>query len=169
MTVQVDLNLVLCLKNAPSCSKIALTFSDPFGLCPEKMRDKDGNCPGGLTVKEWNKVEESYAHLSRDVRRRTAARLMKGQIHGGSLSSDEYSETDKLNGTDITINRDFGLFGRSIFNDPVELPKSLIHEDQHVTDLAKRPKYLTPGEAYEAAIDFYETRAKAAEKREYVP
>lgn len=35
-----------------------VNLSDPFGLCPEEDRDDDGLCPGGLTVEQWEVVEE---------------------------------------------------------------------------------------------------------------
>jgi len=145
-----------------------VTFSDPFGLCPRNLRDENGNCPGGLSVNEWDQVQQSYPHMSRAVRHRTAVRLMRGQIHGGSLASEKYGETDEVTGREITINRDMGMFRRSVFNDMEQLAKTLIHEDQHVIDLANRPKYLSPGEAYRAAREYYEKRAEAAEAREYV-
>ena len=40
-----------------------VSYSDPFGLCPEEDRNADGLCPGGLTVEQWKAVEDEAAHL----------------------------------------------------------------------------------------------------------
>jgi len=41
-----------------------INFSDPFGLCPEEDRDEDGLCPGGLTIDQWQDVEEAAQRVT---------------------------------------------------------------------------------------------------------
>jgi RHS repeat-associated protein len=31
-----------------------ISFRDPFGLCPQELRNEEGTCPGGLSVSEWD-------------------------------------------------------------------------------------------------------------------
>jgi uncharacterized protein RhaS with RHS repeats len=40
-----------------------INYSDPFGLCPEEDRDADGNCPGGLSVEQWQEVEQAAKRM----------------------------------------------------------------------------------------------------------
>lgn len=55
--------------------------SDPFGLCPEKLRDKDGNCPGGLSVREWDRVEYAARNrMAAEAQDRVIDLLFRGKI-----------------------------------------------------------------------------------------
>src|SRR6266496_2769482 len=57
-----------------------VNFSDPFGLCPEKMRDKDGRCPGGLTVEQWRRVEYAANNrMQKEARDRVLKLLREGR------------------------------------------------------------------------------------------
>jgi hypothetical protein len=81
-----------------------VNFSDPFGLCPEEDRDKDGRCPGGLTVDEWKAVENASKELYKDVAAALLQLLKAGKIH-----SMEYADATFLGWgdpftSDVTIN-----------------------------------------------------------------
>lgn len=116
-----------------------VSYTDPFGLCPEEKRDADGNCPGGLTVDEWNKVETAAKeHLKRLARQRILDALNEGRIRGADLGRD----VANVSGWDsdvIRVNRSLRIFGRDLSQfdvDPKSLARILAHEDRHVQQLA---------------------------------
>ncbi len=144
-------------------------FSDPFGLCPDNLKDNDGKCPGGLSVKQWNQVQETYPNMSTIARRRTATLLQHGQIHGNQLAPEVYGQTDHLTGKNVTINTSHGLFRQSTFNNHTELTKTLIHEGTHVEQFKRLPAGYSVQEYWNAAHDYLDKKATDAEKDEYVP
>ncbi len=108
--------------------------------------------------------------MSRQVRRETALRLQRGEIHSGHLDPSVAGVTDKEDGVDITINRDHGIFRTSVFRDRELLAKTLIHEGQHIRDFAiLRPRFMSVIEYYHAQGEELERRAERAERKEYVP
>jgi len=61
-----------------------VNFADPFGLCPASMRDASGNCPGGLSVGQWDRVV--YAANNRmtpEARAKVKRLLESGNIRAG--------------------------------------------------------------------------------------
>ena len=61
-----------------------VNYGDPFGLCPADKRDKDGRCPGGLTVTQWNRIEYAATNrLTEEARAPVLALLHAGKIHTG--------------------------------------------------------------------------------------
>lgn len=111
-----------------------ITFTDPFGLCPESRRDANGLCPGGLSVGEWDNVKGSLRHMGYEAQRRTSHLLASGNIRGYNAADSE--ETGMVSsdapGT-IQVNRT--STEGSLFDSPTELPKTLIHEGRHVEQL----------------------------------
>jgi RHS repeat-associated protein len=112
-----------------------VTLTDPFGLCPEEKRDSNGNCPGGLTVSEWTRVEGGIAEVRHEgMRRRLTRMLNDGKIHAApSLDDpDAYFGTNWHSGH-ITGTRRQGAAGISAFDlAPEDLGFSLVHEVGHV-------------------------------------
>ncbi len=102
-----------------------VNFSDPFGLCPEKMRDKDGRCPGGLTVEQWRRVEYAANNrMQKEARDRVLKLLREGRIHAGQMV-DPASGAETRPGN-ITVQPD--QFEVS----PSSFAWQLAHESQHI-------------------------------------
>ena len=110
-----------------------IAYSDPYGLCPEPMRDKNGNCPGGLRVREWQQVEATYSNMSLEARARTRGLLHAGRIHGAALAPGVAGEVNPAAPGDVNINR--SLPTGSIFDNQHELGKTLVHEGRHTVQL----------------------------------
>jgi RHS repeat-associated protein len=113
-----------------------VSYSDPFGLCPKKLRDGKGRCPGGLTVDQWNSVEIAATKLRYDAQARVLGMLYEGEIHADVLGLSEQgqpqgAQTNIYNDpVDITINSDDR--GASIFDvRPKFLARILAHEVYH--------------------------------------
>jgi hypothetical protein len=67
-----------------------IAFTDPFGLCPESQRDKNGLCPGGLSVDQWQKIEKAANHnMSAGARDRVMRLLNAGKVHPGLTLIDK--------------------------------------------------------------------------------
>ncbi|MEO8031596.1 MAG: RHS repeat-associated core domain-containing protein, partial [Gemmatimonadota bacterium] len=142
-------------------------FSDPFGLCPDKLLDENGKCPGGLTIGEWRKVLESLAHMSMEAMTRTSTLLGEGQITSRNAASNEYgSVTGYAPGT-VRINRT--SVSGSVFDDPVILPKTLIHEGRHTQQLEGKAAGKEAVEYVEHNKQALEDDAYAYEAANYVP
>jgi RHS repeat-associated protein len=110
-----------------------VNFSDPFGLCPESMRDKNGKCPGGLTIREWDQVEFAANHfLSGDARHRVLGALNAGKIVSAELDPDKAGEVRKvMDPQEIRLNR-VSSTGNAFEYAPGDLAWLLAHESQHV-------------------------------------
>jgi hypothetical protein len=113
-----------------------VSFSDPFGLCPEEKRSKDGTCPGGLTVTEWNKATSAAKNnLNSDAAARVLGLLDAGKISGARLDYDVLAEVPWQTGDEIRVNRLTGE-GLSVFDyGPGDLAWVLGHESQHIEQL----------------------------------
>jgi RHS repeat-associated protein len=114
-------------------------FTDPFGLCPDSLKNGKGLCPGELSDKEYDNVERAAKdHLSLVARNRVLGALSSGRIRGGSLGGDE-AHVSGSSPDVIRINRNLKVFDQrlSVFNwDPRSLARILAHEDRHVQQLA---------------------------------
>lgn len=114
-------------------------FSDPFGLCPESKRDRAGNCPGGLTVREWDAVEEGIAEVRHaGMRARLTRMLHGGQVKAAATLSDPAAAfgANIFDGS-ISGSRQFGDAGGSAFELPAEdIAFGLVHEIGHIDQTA---------------------------------
>jgi len=111
-----------------------VNYGDPYGLCSKRQRDKDGKCPGGLSVGEWRAIEAASNVMRSDVRTHVRRMLRDGDIHSGRpfSGSDVLAVTNPTTG-DITINNSYR--GRSLFNSPtVDLALLVTHEMKHTRD-----------------------------------
>lgn len=119
-------------------------YTDPFGLCKEEQKDKDGKCPGGLTDKQWDRVEYAANNrMTKGARERVLALLNAGKIHAG-LSWFEKAMS-RLKGTDpagVTNNlTDHISIREDAFEyQPGNLAMLLAHESQHTW----QPLLMTP-------------------------
>lgn len=78
-------------------------------MCPEEQRDEEGLCPGGLSVDQWNRVEDAAEHLRDEPRARLLELLNEGQITPGQLPPNVGMRTGFLfNPTRIVTNTAFG-------------------------------------------------------------
>jgi uncharacterized protein RhaS with RHS repeats len=68
-----------------------VNFSDPFGLCPEKDRDDDGICPGGLSVEQWQEVEEA-ARRVHSLSERSSNKAEYGAYVHGTATGEGYMD-----------------------------------------------------------------------------
>ena len=57
-----------------------VTYSDPFGLCPEEKKDADGKCPGGLSTEDWDRIKESQKWMKTEARGQIDKLLNTGRI-----------------------------------------------------------------------------------------
>jgi RHS repeat-associated protein len=56
-------------------------YWDPFGLCPEHLRSKNGKCPGGLSIAQYDSVAAAARNgLTGGARDRILHMLENGQI-----------------------------------------------------------------------------------------
>ena len=115
-----------------------VNFSDLFGLCPEDQQDEDGNCPGGLTVEEWDAVLLALEQLQKQAREQLTNMLESGGIRGESRPGRAEARVTPLSRDVIRVNRSFTAFGRegSVFDfDAGYLALVLGHEVRHVQQL----------------------------------
>jgi hypothetical protein len=115
-------------------------FTDPFGLCPEEMRDKSGSCPGGLSVKEWNSVEAGIGQVRHAGMRARLTRMLNdgkiGAVEEFSGATDAVFAANIYTGS-ISGSRNFGPAGQSAFDLPAEdIGFALVHEVGHVDQVA---------------------------------
>jgi RHS repeat-associated protein len=71
-----------------------VSYTDPYGLCPESMRIAGDKCPGGLTNEQWNSVHEGVETLTGDERRVMFEKLGGGGISAAELGSDRIAQTN---------------------------------------------------------------------------
>jgi RHS repeat-associated protein len=124
-----------------------VSYSDPFGLCPEEMRDEDGRCPGGLSVEEWGRVEQATYEMKFDSALEVLGALYAGRIQGFSEQSTAVGRVTPERPDIIQINRSYsssdpGAYQGSVFEHPV-LTLTLLEELRHThqyqgMDLATR-------------------------------
>jgi len=139
--------------------------SDPFGLCPEKLRDARGNCPGGITVKEWQSVEAELQNMTNEAAARTSGLLFGGRIHGANLAPDVAGRVSSRTPGDIDINRTAGKHG-SIFESSLIGP-TLVHEGKHVDQLKGKAAGREAYDYAKAHEKKLEEEAKAYERANY--
>lgn len=61
-----------------------VNFSDPFGLCADSLKNKKGLCPGGLTDRQYDRIEYAARNrMTREARDRILAMLRGGKFHAG--------------------------------------------------------------------------------------
>lgn len=116
-----------------------VTFSDPYGLCPDSLKQEDGDCKGGLTVSEWQAVESAARkHLKPLARDGVLSLLYAGKIHPMSKADNRYGEEYK---GEIWLNRtrtdaSTGAV-QNIFTLPLFVAKTSAHEYQHTRQSAE--------------------------------
>lgn len=109
-------------------------FSDPFGLCPEAQRDKSGNCPGGLSVSQWEAVDQAAGQLHSDVASLIRAKLAAGEIHAGEERDARImGRGDPVSG-DITLMTNT-WYGSAFDLGVADLAQLVAHEYRHTTQL----------------------------------
>jgi RHS repeat-associated protein len=59
-----------------------VSYTDPFGLCPDSLKNDDGECPGGLSEQQWRRIE--YAANNRMTKE--ARELVLGALNAGKIS-----------------------------------------------------------------------------------
>jgi hypothetical protein len=70
-----------------------VSYSDPYGLCPESMIRPDGFCPGGLDIGQWNAVQEGAETLAPGERQTIINDLYAGMYSAADLGTDRAAET----------------------------------------------------------------------------
>lgn len=66
-----------------------VSYSDPYGLCPDPVRVPGGLCPGGLTNEQWNSVLEGIETLEQGE-----ASILQQELEEGRISARELGETE---------------------------------------------------------------------------
>jgi RHS repeat-associated protein len=115
-----------------------VNFSDPFGLCPPEKRDKDGRCPGGLTVAQWDRVE--YAAKNRmtpEARALVLGLLERGKIHSKPGVISGFKQVAAVTSS-LTKNADFAE--ETFSYELGDFAFLLAHEAQHT-----RQFFMSPG------------------------
>jgi RHS repeat-associated protein len=103
-----------------------INFSDPFGLCADSLKNRDGRCPGGLTDEQWRRVEYAANNrMTRTARERVLRFLNSGKIRAvaefpGRKAADARNLTN-------TIRIEEAAFDYQ----PGNLAALLAHESQH--------------------------------------
>jgi hypothetical protein len=106
-----------------------INFHDPFGLCPDSVKTKEGDCPGGITTEEWKAVEATYSCTSQEAATRTRGMLWAGNIRGMPLAKNLAGAVHPMAPTVVMINRESSV-GNIFFNQ--RLGPTLVHEGRHV-------------------------------------
>jgi hypothetical protein len=117
-----------------------LTYSDPFGLCPDSVVKENGRCPGDLSKDQWNKVERATTYMDASASARTMRQLFSGHIKAGYVE-DGRGEVKAADVKTVIISTSSSL-GKSVFDlAPSELARTLMHEGWHTVQLAgMKPK-----------------------------
>ena len=69
-----------------------VSYSDPYGLCAERRRDAAGLCPGGLSVREWQNVEDAASWMTGSARREILRELNRGNIRKRESAENAVAE-----------------------------------------------------------------------------
>jgi RHS repeat-associated protein len=64
-----------------------VSYADPYGLCPEKMRGGSGLCPGQLTVQQYEALAGATANMGADEAARWMHKLDNGYIVAGWIEN----------------------------------------------------------------------------------
>ena len=104
-------------------------YTDPFGLCPDSVRNSDGTCPGGLSDRQFDRAEYAARnHLTPEARDRVLALLHDGKVHAGTLNARANAAT----GFDSQITVNTQSRNGNIFEAHVAfLGYVLAHESEH--------------------------------------
>ncbi len=113
------------------------TYSDPFGLCPEKKRNDKGECPGGLSPEQWRKVEAGIRGVrSASDRRVLTRRLQLGEIRAGNLGEGALGAVRPIMHQVIWLNENSGSSAFSLSTN--DLAFVLAEELHHTRQFAPR-------------------------------
>src|SRR5690606_34295791 len=114
-----------------------VSYRDPFGLCPVDKPDKNGACPGGLTVEEWEQAEAAVAMMRASVQQILLKKLDNGQIVAyENRDATQWGDADYLTGV-IRINR--VTFAGSVFAQGADFAFTLAHEWGHLAQWGNLP------------------------------
>ena len=59
----------------------SINFSDPFGLCADSTKNKNGKCPRGLTERQWRRIEYAANNrMTAEARDQVLELLNAGEI-----------------------------------------------------------------------------------------
>jgi RHS repeat-associated protein len=148
-----------------------VSYTDPYGLCPERRRDASGLCPGGLSVREWRTVTATTSNMTRGAAAQTLGLLNRGNIRGASLPAGVYGQVTAREPGVVYINRTAVLkdWTGSVFDNERELGKTLAHEITHVDQLKGKAAGQEAGAYINANLDALELAGMAAESNYIVP
>lgn len=108
-----------------------INFSDPFGLCPDSVKTEKGDCPGGLSDDEWDKVETAAKECLADpARDRIVTALFDGRIRGANLGRSP-GRVRRTSPDVIRLNRESSTGDGAFNTDSYGLARILAHEDRH--------------------------------------
>jgi len=109
-----------------------VNFADPFGVCADSIKNKKGLCPGGLTDKEWDRVEYAANNrMTAAARERVLGLLKAGKIHAGLRWFDRIL-TPTENPAGVTYRLGDVHIAEDVFEyQPGNFAMLLAHESQH--------------------------------------
>jgi RHS repeat-associated protein len=70
-----------------------VTYSDPYGLCPESLRLVGDKCPGGLSDEQWNSIHQAAETLDDAERSTVIEALAGGAFSAKELTLDRFAQT----------------------------------------------------------------------------
>jgi RHS repeat-associated protein len=116
-----------------------VSYKDPFGLCPEPIRDANGRCPGGWTPRQWRMIETAIFMGDAQAAYDLNNALWNGLIVAGHTTNHmPAQETPDVNHPYITLdtlsNGDPRLMSDSGQPFAVDQGWSIGHEYGHYTD-----------------------------------
>jgi hypothetical protein len=121
---------------------------DPFGLCADSLRGNDGRCPGGLTVRQWERVE--YAAKNRMTAE--ARDLVLELLYDGKISAADVVivNFERMAAKASPLTRRITIAEASFAYSIGDFAALLAHEGRHTQQL-----FTWPGEGREADADAY--------------
>jgi RHS repeat-associated protein len=126
-----------------------VSYSDPYGLCPDELFKRRGffglggrSCPGGLSKGQWSRVEESFPHLTSVAASGLRSMLYGGRIRTGTILPAKPGEPAALAHVPIRRRRSPNIVLREDSDGSVPLLNqapgdrawALAHEHGHVVD-----------------------------------
>lgn len=104
-----------------------VSYSDPYGLCPESMLAADGTCP--LTAEQYEVAYAAAGNMSAETAALWTGLLDAGQVRGGSLAPNRFAEARwKADGTStvvVNMTSDVNIL------DPVRIPGDVAFHGAH--------------------------------------
>jgi RHS repeat-associated protein len=70
-----------------------VSYSDPYGLCPESLRTANDRCPGNLSVGHYAFLEQGASNLETDPKAQFLAMLEAGLINAEALEGTRLAHT----------------------------------------------------------------------------